>query len=407
MIIGTCPALSSGDAFLSSLLRHIDCQGQTLGSAGYQVLADPASPLALVLTALLTIFVALFGLRMMLGETPTLRDGVMAVAKIGVVLAIATSWPAYRTVVYDVIVHGHGQLSAAIGGPARLPGARDDLIDRLQAADVTINRLINLGTGRSDVAALTPPGENAPGQPPRRTPIADDPAFGTARVIFLSSTVAAFAFVRLTAGILLALAPLFAGLLLFGRTRGFVAGWARALVFTLLASIAVTILLGVQLALLEPWLAQVLSLRQDRMVTATAPVELLILCLGFAVALAGSFAVIMRLAFAVDFSLGRRTATVAVPIRSSLESVLMPSHRPEAGRSAPRAHAVAEALFASQRREQAYQTQPADGPSAGALSGRARAPATVDDFTIPALGQALRRTRPRKSLGAALRDRRS
>lgn len=402
----TCPALSTGDAFLSALLRHIDCQGQTIGAAGYQALADPASPLALALTALLTIFVALFGLRMMLGEAPTLRDGVMAVAKIGVVLVIATSWPAYRTVAYDLIVEGPAQLSAILGGSADLPGAEGDLIGRLQAADVSISRLINRGTGRNDVTALSPPGGNAPGEPPERTPIADDPAFGTARVIFLASTVAAFVVVRLTAGILLALAPLFAGLMLFGMTRGLVAGWARALVFTLLASIAATLLLGVELALLEPWLAQLLSLREDRIVTAAAPVELLILCLGFALALAGSFAVILRVAFAVDFSFGWRPAAVSTPLLAS-EPVLTPSYRPEADRPAPRARVVAEALLASQRREQAYQAQPTYRSAAAAGPGRAAAPAAADAFTIPALGQTLRRTRPRKSLGAALRDRRS
>ncbi len=401
----TCPALSTGDAFLSALLRHIDCQGQTIGAAGYQALADPGSPLALALTALLTIFVALFGLRMMLGEASTLREGVMAVAKIGVVLVIATSWPAYKTVVYDVIVDGPAQLTAVLGGSARVPGAEGDLIRRLQAADVSISRLINRGTGRSDVTALSPPGGNAPGEPPERTPIADDPAFGAARVVFLSSTVAAFVVVRLTAGILLALAPLFAGLLLFGQTRGLVTGWARALVFTLLASTAATLLLGVELALLEPWLAQVLSLREGKMVTAAAPVELLILCLGFALALAGSFAVILRLAFAIDLSYGRRPTSAVAPLPSS-EPILTPSRRPEADRPAPRARAVAEALFASQRREQTYQAQPAYGSAEGARSGRAAAPATADAFTIPALGQTSRRTKPRKSLGAALRDRR-
>lgn len=403
----SCPALATGDAFLSTLLRHIDCQGQTLGAAGYQVLADPGSPLALVLTALLTIFVALFGLRMMLGETPTLRDGVMAIAKVGVVMVIATSWPGYRTVVYDVIVHGPAQLSAAIGGSAGLPGAQGDLVGRLQAADVTIGRLVNLGTGRNDATALTPPEDNLQGQPPRRTAIADDPAFGAARVVFLSSTVAAFAVVRLTAGVLLALAPLFAGLLLFGLTRGLVIGWARALVFVLLTSVAVTILLGVQLALLEPWLAKVLSLRQGKMVTAAAPMELLIICLGFALAVAGSLAVIMRLAFAVNLQFAGAAMAAAPLVPSSSELSPAPPYKPEADRPAPRAQAVAGALVASLRREQAFQPQASSSAAAHASPGRSRASPTADEFAIPALGQTVRRTRPRKSLGAALRDRRS
>src|SRR5690606_30518818 len=69
--MASCPRLSTGDAFLSTLLRHIDCQAQAIGTGGYQALADPASPTIQVVTALLTIFVALFGLAMMMGRTPT------------------------------------------------------------------------------------------------------------------------------------------------------------------------------------------------------------------------------------------------------------------------------------------------------------------------------------------------
>ena len=51
--MATCPRLSTGEAFLSTLLRHIDCQAQTIGADGYQALAAPGSPFALALTGLL------------------------------------------------------------------------------------------------------------------------------------------------------------------------------------------------------------------------------------------------------------------------------------------------------------------------------------------------------------------
>ena len=41
--MATCPAVATGDFFLSTLLRHIDCQAQTVGTMGYQALSDPAS----------------------------------------------------------------------------------------------------------------------------------------------------------------------------------------------------------------------------------------------------------------------------------------------------------------------------------------------------------------------------
>jgi len=405
--MATCPRLSTGEAFLSTLLRHIDCQAQTIGAGGYQALADPGSPFALALTGLLTIFVALFGLRMMLGQTPTVRDGVMAVVKIGVVLTIAASWPAYRTVVYDVVVQGPAQLSSALGRAAGLPGGDSDLVNRLQDADASIIRLINYGTGRDDLAVLPPSNPNEPAQ---RTPIADNPALGWARVFFLSSTIAAFAAVRLTAGVLLALAPLFAGLLLFNMARGLFVGWLRALVFALLASVATTMVLGVQLALLEPWLAQVIQLRQSNALAAAAPMELLVLCLAFALALFGSLGILLRLAFTVHVPARReemKKTQAPAPVRPEPQPIPTSPERTAPEHTAPRAQAVASALMTAQRRERANSL-----PMSTALAISAgRSPGggfnTGEDFTIPSTGQALRRTRPRKSVSAVLRDRRS
>jgi len=405
--MATCPRLSTGEAFLSTLLRHIDCQAQTIGAGGYQALADPGSPFALALTGLLTIFVALFGLRMMLGQTPTVRDGVMAVVKIGVVLTIAASWPAYRTVVYDVVVQGPAQLSSALGRAAGLPGRDSNLVNRLQDADASIIRLINYGTGRDDLAVL--PSSN-PNEPAQRTPIADNPALGWARVFFLSSTIAAFAAVRLTAGVLLALAPLFAGLLLFNMARGLFVGWLRALVFALLASVATTMVLGVQLALLEPWLAQVIQLRQSNALAAAAPMELLVLCLAFALALFGSLGILLRLAFTVHVPARReemKKTQAPAPVRPEPQPIPTSPERTAPEHTAPRAQAVASALMTAQRRERANSL-----PMSTALAISAgRSPGggfnTGEDFTIPSTGQALRRTRPRKSVSAVLRDRRS
>ncbi|MDI6623266.1 MAG: type IV secretion system protein [Brevundimonas sp.] len=407
MNIGACPALTTGEAFLSTLLRHIDCQAQTIGSTGYQALADPGSPLAAVLTGLLTLFVALFGFRMLFGQAPSVRDMVMAAVKIGVVLTLATSWGAYRTVVYDVIVDGPSHLSAAIGRPAALPGAGGDLIDRLQAADGAIIRLTNLGTGREDGISRPPPGRTDPNQPPERTPLPDNPVLGWARVLFLSGVVAAVATVRVTAGVLLALAPLMAGLLLFDIGRSLFAGWARTLVFTLLASIAVTLMLGVELALLEPWLTQVLLLREARILTASAPVELLILCLAFALALFGSLAVLLRLAFTVHLSINLARLPFLQRGAEPQERLVMLPDQSTPYPAPSRALAVADALRASQTRARTGPTPSYAGSIAQPLTAPRAAGGQADGFMAPSFGQTLRRSRPRKSLGAALRDRRS
>lgn len=405
-----CPTLASGAAFLSTLLNHIDCQAQTIGTNGYQAMASPTSPMSLVLTGLLIIFVALFGLRMVLGNAPTLQSSVMAVVRIGVVLVIATSWPAYRTLVYDVVIHGPTQLATLIGGSAQLPGSNGDLIARVQWADIGLIRLTNLGTGREPLASLPSTGSNGLSGPAQRFPIEDDPAFGGARVAFMVSVISALAVVRLTAGILLALAPLLAGLLLFDMARGLVVGWARAMVFTLLASVSATVIIGVELALLEPWLAQVLQLRQAGAITASAPVELLVVCLAFALALFGCLAILLRLAFMVQLPAYRSARTLAVPVQPAAPQAAPAAFEPQiTDQCPPRAVAIADALNTAQRREHRQPLQPAGATGVAPGHPMMRTTAGVrpaDTFTAATTSQALRRTKPRPSLSAALRDRR-
>ena len=83
-----CPAISD-EAFLSSVLGHIDCQAQTLGASGYQAMAAGGSASSLILGGVLTIFIAIFGYRLILGDTPDWRSGILTVVKLGVVLVLA------------------------------------------------------------------------------------------------------------------------------------------------------------------------------------------------------------------------------------------------------------------------------------------------------------------------------
>ncbi|MGC4441997.1 type IV secretion system protein, partial [Streptococcus suis] len=66
---------------------------------------------------------AFYGYRLLFGDTPNVREGVLALVKIGIVLALATSWGAYRTLAYDVTMHGPAELAASAGAPAGIPGA--------------------------------------------------------------------------------------------------------------------------------------------------------------------------------------------------------------------------------------------------------------------------------------------
>lgn len=402
--MANCPSLASGDAFLGSLLGHVDCQARTMGDLGYRALADPSSPVSIALTGLLVLFVALLGLRMALGATPSRRDALAAVIRIGVVLVLAGSWSAWRTVIYDVVIEAPTELAGIISRANGLPGADGDLIARLQNVDSAIIRLTDLGTGRDPGAALL----SASGEPPRRYPIADDPAFGWARVVFLAAVISAFATVRLSAGLLLALTPVFAAFLLLSPTRSLATGWARALAFCVFGSLASSVLFGVHLALMEPWLAQVLQSRLAGGLAGAAPVELLVLSVAFAMTVFASLGIILRLCFTWRTP-SRQVLSGPMPMpEGTMPSwpVVAETPRHTALRLEPaggvpalpsRAAALAANLSAIQRREHAT-----DFRNSGSGGRRTETAAT----SSPPPDQVQSRARSRKSLASALRDKR-
>jgi type IV secretion system protein VirB6 len=75
-------------------------------------------------------------------------------------------------------------------------------------------------------------------------------------------------------------------------------GWLRALVAVAIGSIGQALVLGVQLAVMEPWLSQVLALRTARIATLSAPFELLALSAAFALTLFGVLFLAIRISFA-------------------------------------------------------------------------------------------------------------
>ena len=69
MIQAFCKAAHDVDRFAPGLIGYLDCQAQTIGAQGYSALAAPGSPVSLLLTALVTLFIAFIGYRMLLGQT--------------------------------------------------------------------------------------------------------------------------------------------------------------------------------------------------------------------------------------------------------------------------------------------------------------------------------------------------
>lgn len=405
-----CPTITSGSSFLATTLAHLDCQGKTIGAYGYASLAQPGSSVSIALTGLLTLFVALYGIRLMLTGTTSTRDLVGGVIRVGIVLTLAGSWPAWRVVGYDVVMSGPQQLAGTLGRAADLSPAGRDLPARLQVVDDGLVVLTSYGTGRLVGGA-------DPGDAFRGVVMPDYIGLGWGRVVFLVNTIAPYAMLRLGSGILLALAPLMAGLLLFSGTMPLFLGWLRGLVFCALGSLAYALVQSAQLAVLEPWLGDILRSRAVNGFTPSAPTELLVIAMAFCLAIFGLLGLIGWISFAspAHFPLLGRVGSGALAgaapapahVQADMRVAGDSSRQGEGRRQVTRAQVVADAVAANMRREQAGAAVRGAGqawPSHDDWRSLGRHAAGNGTGANELLGNSFRRGRQRVSAAGTKRD---
>ena len=203
------------------------------------------------------------------------------VLKVGIVLTLAFSWPAFRTVVYDVTLKGPAEVANVIQASSG-NGSGASFVNRLQATDNAIAQLTRIGAGRNTGELID---RDAPGGSFQSAALEEDNAFGSARLLFLAGVIGTLALLRVAAGLLLALAPIVAALYFFPQSRGIFAGWLKGLVFTFAGSIGATLLLSVELAIMQSLIADALRVREFGYATPSAPTELFAITTAFAVAL--------------------------------------------------------------------------------------------------------------------------
>lgn len=336
------PPQSTG--FIGSTTHFIDCQAQALGSNAWHALALPGSTLSVVLSGFLTIFIALIGYNLLLGRSLTLRSATIGMLKIGAVFALATSWPAYRTLVYDLVTDGPSEIAGEIGRPASVPGSDGTLVQRLDLADSALVQLSVLGPGMPTAADAQLP-------PP---PFAGFNAFalGGSRILFLISAIAGLGTVRVVAGLMLALGPFFIAFLMFDSTRSLFEGWVRVLGGAALATAGVAVALGFELAMLEPWLGALLARRMAGEALPSMPTELFVVTCMFAILIGGVLVACTHLcrAFRLAPLLPQFDFGEARVAREGSDSRTLPAlvgGREERSRAA----AVADVLVSLQRRE--------------------------------------------------------
>lgn len=292
--MAVCPTPGTGGAFLSRTLSFIDCHARSFGEAGYLALSTPGSIPLTLMTIALTLFVAFYGIRLALGHMIAMPELMLSVAKIGVVMMLVVSWPAVRTLIFDTTMSGPDEIAVLLG--AETIGVAKAGNARLQRLDNGMIELTRVGTGRDNSIGTDTDGTPA-AEAFKGVPASDDTGFAIGRYAFLTSIIGASALVKIGAGLLIALTPLFALFVLFGATRSLFSGWLRALLASALGGLVITIMFQAQAMLLEPWLVDALTVRAASYVAPSAPIELAVMTTAFALATFSFLGLIARLCF--------------------------------------------------------------------------------------------------------------
>lgn len=255
----SCAALPTELGAVSALIEGVDCRTQSYVEAAYAQLFGPVGWLQPTLSAALTIYVALYGFQLLSGQTAMSASTVTKrMIGVGVVIALASNWPAYQTLVVGALSRGGSDLSSMLlrATASGAPGA-GDLGSRLDALFATLADLAS-NWGRLAPLQPTADGLGAPAaiSPPQPAP---NVAVGTAvNMLWLSAIILALGAAgvaivsKVILAFLLALGPVFFLLALFPSARGFFEGWLRTATANALLPLMATLSAAGMLPIVEP-----------------------------------------------------------------------------------------------------------------------------------------------------------
>jgi type IV secretion system protein VirB6 len=272
-MITACPSGIAADALARDVLASADCLIAGQVEQGYATLLAPGGAFAAALTIALTIYVAIFGYRLMLGLTSlTLGEVVPHFVKIGIVFALVTSWPGYQTLVFNTLFHGPEQLADVIVRQAAAPGTTSgDVLSALQEVFTRLTDAAGDAWGQTPpvpvhaapVAAVVPGTIPVAPQSPTATllPPLGAPQFVAAllwasALVMMAASVGVLLVVRIVLALLLLLGPVFVAFALFRATRGLAEGWLRVTVKFALVPLFALPLIAVVVAVLGPLVAE-------------------------------------------------------------------------------------------------------------------------------------------------------
>jgi type IV secretion system protein VirB6 len=339
-----CPApIDKG--MVAGVVETVDCHIRVLVQESYRNLVGPDTWFAMAFTGLLTLYIALLGYQLLFGRGGLrVTELPFTALKIGLILAFLTSWAAYQTVVFNLLFDGPAEIMKTLLGPlaAQGSGFDGDVMGGVERAFADLSKAAGVYGGMASSAANILQGG----------PMLGSGLLWLCSMILLLGTLGLIVAAKIVLAFLLAVGPVFIGLLLFDTTRGLFDGWFRATLSFALAPLAVNIFGAVMLMILQPFLAILVGNASKRLFDMGPVMTIMLVVAVFAIVMAFGLRAVSGIA--AGFGTGRRRSDPP-----SMQRLPAPE-LPLGAAPAERAEQIA-ARIAMIDRNGAFQAAPAGG----------------------------------------------
>ena len=389
--MSTCPTFGDGGpSGIAEALRVVDCMSGEAASFAFSRLFGSDALLGQALTLALTLYIAFYAIGLLTGRTSlSVSSLTPRMMTLGIALTFATSWVAYQSVIWNLLVGAPDQIASLLIG------------SQGSATSLFADRLDTIFAVVAQAAALT---EASAAGLPQSTSLASGPdLLWLSALLLLLGTVGVLLVARIALAAMLALGPIFIICGLFEGSRGLFEGWIKAAVLFALTPLLAVLIGGATIAMLSPMLDSLaaaggqvpLRLTTTLFLAAAVYCALMILCLK----IAGT----MVAGWQLPFSAGRDRKAGAEAAATAQNGPQNPSVAAElasatAASSDPRMRSIISAASAGASpafdRAQAA-THPLYAPATQAAEGSIASATTPSPRSDPRLGSLSRHYRPR------------
>ena len=276
--MSSCPTFGDGGpSGIAEALRVVDCMSGEAASFAFSRMFGSDALLGQALTLALTLYIAFYAIGLLTGRTSlSVSSLTPRMMTLGIALTFATSWVAYQSVIWNLLVGAPDQIaSLLIGSQGSATSLFADRLDMIfgvvaQAAALT----------EANTAAL-----------PQSTSLASGPdLLWLSALLLLLGTVGVLLVARIALAAMLALGPIFIICGLFEGSRGLFEGWLKAAVLFALTPLLAVLIGGATIAMLSPMLDSLaaaggqvpLRLTTTLFLAAAVYCALMVLCLKIA-----------------------------------------------------------------------------------------------------------------------------